>query len=147
MATTAQGALAVGQRQDVEERDRALAAGFQGREDLAVLVLGAAALAEAQQAVGEQQPRLEERGIEVESGAIGRGRLLGPAAEVVEETVQQVTGGLRGVRGEGRVQRPAGGVGTVGRQLLGGGEQDLEGIARQRCRGISGRGGRGGRRG
>src|ERR1700688_5336480 len=41
-----QGALAVRQRQAVEDGDRAVGAGCEGGEDLAVLVLGAAALVE-----------------------------------------------------------------------------------------------------
>ena len=79
--------------------------GQQG-EHLAELVLGAVAVAEAQQAVGQQDADLEEGGIEVEGGAVGGDRLLGAAAEVVEEPLQGVGGRLGGVGGQGLLRSP-----------------------------------------
>src|SRR3954454_4315370 len=84
----------VRQGQPLEEGQRLLPAARQQGEHLAELVFGAVAVAQAQEAVGEEDAHLEEGGIEVERGAVGAHRVLRTAAEVVKESFEGVGGRL-----------------------------------------------------
>src|ERR1700743_2579031 len=102
LAAGALGAVADREGGGLEERQGAVAAGVEGGEDFAELVLGAVALAEAEEAVGKQEAGLEEGRIEVEGGAVAGGGLLGAAGEVVEEAVESVDRRDGGGGGQGR---------------------------------------------
>jgi hypothetical protein len=75
--------LAVRERQPLEQEQRPLAPARQGRQDLAELVLGAIAMAKAQQAVGQQEADLEKGRVEIEGSPVGGDRIVGTSAEVV----------------------------------------------------------------
>src|SRR6185295_5635072 len=109
--------LAVGQRQAVEERQAALAAAAEQAEDLAELVLGAGAIAETQEAIGQQDAHLEERRVEVEGGAVRSRGLLGAAAEIVHEPFERMHRRLGGIRGQSLRDRTRGLVDAVLRQI------------------------------
>src|SRR4051795_1825884 len=95
-------------------------------------MLGAVAAPQTQQAVGQQDARLEEGGIEVERGAVGAHRVLRAVAEVVEEAQQGVGGGLGRIGRQDPFQDAAGVLDAVLRKLAGGGhEAFLDAAGRQ----------------
>ena len=119
------GPLPIRQRQVREEHESSFPPSGEEGEDLPELLLGAVAVAEAQEAVAQEDADLEQGGIEVEGGAVGGESLVRAAAEVVQEALQGVGGGLRGIGGQGLLDGPAGFGDAVGRERAGGLQQPL----------------------